>query len=256
MTADKLRYACAIILIWAPVLLAQSPSAQSPGACYPSRLRGAYGFQLTGHITTSGTDKLAAGIGRLEFDGKGTVSGVSSVNFAGYYLGNPVTGTYEASADCSLTFKLQDTSGAWQQFEGKLTPDLLSANFHQTDSGATQTGTLLKVAPACTTAALAPRYSFSLSGNIIPMNPGEMLRSFSLTGTADPDRSGRLKLLVNGTASSGTISLDSDCLAQLSLDLPSGDTVALRGVLVEGGKRILAVQTDPGAAVVATFSAR
>ena len=38
--------------------------------------------------------------------------------------------------------------------------------------------------------------------------------------------------------------------------LPSGDSVELRGILVNSGKRILAMETDPGAAVTATFTAK
>ena len=73
---------------------------------------------------------------------------------------------------------------------------------------------------------------------------------------AEPDAAGAIKLTVGDTAGSGTIVIDSDCIAQLTLALPSGDTVALRGVLVDGGKRILAIETDPGTTVTATFTAR
>jgi hypothetical protein len=88
------------------------------------------------------------------------------------------------------------------------------------------------------------------------MNPGDVARRISLTGTAEPDAAGALKLTVSDTAGSGTIAIDSDCVAQIALALPSGDSVALRGILVNSGKRILAMQTDPGAAVTATFTAR
>jgi hypothetical protein len=40
------------------------------------------------------------------------------------------------------------------------------------------------------------------------------------------------------------------------MTLPSGDTVNLRGVLVNGGKQILAMETDPGATVTAKFNAK
>jgi hypothetical protein len=231
-------------------------SAQTTSVCNPAKLEGAYGFQLSGRTTISGDSQPMAGIGRLEFDGRGAISGVSSVNFAGYFLGNPVTGKYEAQTDCSIVWSLQDVSGAWQRFEGKLTPDLLAAQFHQTDPGAARNGTMQKVAPTCSVAGLAARYSFSLSGDAIPMDPGDVPRRISVTGMAEPDAAGAIKLTVGDAAGSGTIAIDGDCIAQLTLALPSGDTVALRGVLVDGGKRILAIETDPGSTVTATFTAR
>ena len=88
------------------------------------------------------------------------------------------------------------------------------------------------------------------------MNPGDVPKRVSATGIAQPDAAGALQLTMADTAGSGTIAIDSDCIAQMTLALPSGDTVVLRGVLVNGGKRILAVETDPGTTVTATFTAR
>ncbi len=235
---------------------AASLAAQEVDVCNPANLQGAYGFQLSGHTTISGTSKPVASIGRLEFDGQGGVSGSASVNFAGYYLGNPVTGKYEASADCTLTWSLQDDSGAWQHFRGKLTPDLLAARFSQTDPGAAQNGTMQRVAPQCAASALAPAYSFTLSGNAIPMNPGEVPRRISADGIAEPDAAGALKLTVANTTAAGAISVDSDCIATVTLNLPAGLTVALRGIVVENARRILAVETDPGTTVTAVFNAK
>jgi hypothetical protein len=230
--------------------------AQDASVCNPAHFEGAYGFQLSGHTTISGRPKPAASIGRLEFDGRGAVTGESSVNFAGYFLGNPVTGKYEANADCSLTWSLQDDSGAWQHFSGRLTPDLLAATFHQTDPGGAQDGTMQKVAPKCSVAGLAPHYGFSLSGNAIPMNPGEAPHRISATGAAETDAIGSLKLTVGDASGTGSIAIDSACIATMALTLPTGESLALRGVLVDGGKRILAVETDPGTTVTATFIAK
>lgn len=231
-------------------------SAQSANVCEPAKFAGAYGFQLSGLTLISGTSKPVASVGRLDFDGQGGVSGESSVNFAGYFLGNPVTGKYQVSADCTLIWELQDDSGGWQHFEGKLTPDLLAARFQQTDAGAAQNGVMQKAAAKCSTGALAPRYSFALSGNFTPMNPGDAPRRIVADGIAEPDAAGTLKLTSSGATGSGSIAIDSDCIATIALDLPSGTTVALRGMLVDGGKRILAIETDPGTTVTATFNAK
>ncbi len=231
-------------------------SAQTVDVCTPAKLQGAYGFQLSGRTTISGASKPVASVGRLEFDGRGALSGAASVNFAGYFLGNPVTGKYEAHDDCSVTWSLQDDSGAWQHFEGRLTPDLLAAQFRQTDDGGAQNGTMQKVAATCSAAGLAERYNFSLAGSAIPMNAGETPRRISVSGVAEPDAAGAIKLTAGDATGAGTIAIDADCIAQIALTLPSGDTLVLRGVLVNGGKRILAIATDPGTAVTATFTAK
>jgi hypothetical protein len=237
---------------------AQTPPVQPAvtTVCNPAKLQGAYAFQLLGMTTIGSEPRPVASIGRVLFDGSGNVSGEVSVNFAGYFLGNPVTGKYEAGADCHIAFTLQDTSGNWQHFTGALTPDLLSAKFRQTDAGAAQDGTLQLVAKTCSAGTLALHYGFTISGGTTPMVEGEVPQRISVTGAADPDPAGALKLTVNGVAGSGTIAIDSDCIAQMTLALPAGETMVLRGVLVEGGKRILAIVTDAGTTASATFTAR
>ncbi len=247
---------CLLVAFASTAILTLACPADAADVCHPALLQGAYGFQLSGNTAISGSQKPVASLGRLEFDGKGGVSGESSVNFAGYFLGNPITGNYEAHADCSITWKLQDTSGGWQHFAGVLTPDLLSVKFHQSDPGAAQNGTMQKAAPDCSVAGLAAKYSFSLSGNVIPMNPGDVAKNLSATGIAEPDAAGSVKLTVGTAQSVGTITIDSDCTVEMALTLPSGDSILLRGVLVSGGKRILAIATDPGTTVTATFTAK
>jgi len=227
-------------------------------ACDPAKLSGAYGFELSGQTTISGDSKPVVSVGRLVFDGHGVLSGYSSVNFAGYFLGNPVTGVYEAHTDCTISWSLQDDSGAFQHFTGKLTPGDSSAEFHQSDPGGAQNGVLQKVAAECSAAGLASLYSFGIAGSTTPMIPGDVARRISAAGSMEPDAAGNLKITVPGTdmPTAGTITVDSDCFAQISMALPSGDTVNLRGILVNSGKQILAMQTDAGATVTAKFNAK
>src|SRR5205085_1772776 len=93
-------------------------SAPSFGVCDPKVVQGTYGFQLSGDARVSGDLKPAVTVGRVTFDGAAGVSGVSSVNFAGYLLGNPVNGTYETRPDCTISWSFQDDSGNQQHFAG------------------------------------------------------------------------------------------------------------------------------------------
>ncbi len=187
-------------------------------------------------------------LGRISFDDNGKVSGTSSIKFAGFLLGNPVTGTYEANPDCTATWQLQDDSGAYQHFRGKFTPDGSRVQFRQTDPGGVRNGIMLRTSDSCTAGDLKRQYSFSVSGNTIPMNPGEVAHSVSGKGVID-------------TARDGDFQVDGDCGVHFSLTVPPSDgqtaasPIPMRGFLVNAGKEILAFQTDPGAMVSARLTA-
>ncbi len=228
------------------LLLLPGAVAQDRDVCNPTNLVGTYAFQLSGSTTISGTPKPTASLGRLTFDGSGSLSGTASATFSGVLLGNPVTGTYEAKSDCSITWKLQDDSGAFQNFSGTLSPDGTRVQFRQTDPGGAQRGIMQKTSDTCSAADLQQKYTFTVSGTTIPMQPGEVRHKVSAEGTLD-------------VAGNGTFEVDSDCSVRFVLTLPPGPSptnlppMTMRGFLVNGGKEILAFQTDPGAMVAARF---
>ena len=238
---------CWLLLVAAPLLHAQS-------VCDTAKFQGAYGFLLTGETTISGDSKPVASAGRLVFDGNGAISGESSVNFAGYLLGNPVTGSYEVTPACTITWKLQDDSGAFQHFAGRFSTDWSHASFRQADAGGAQSGTLERIAPQCSPGALAATYQFTISGSTTPMNLGETAHMVHATGKLFHGEDGQLQLSVDGGgANRQEIDIDSSCVVTTSLSLPTG-TASLRGYLVKNGEEILAIETDAGAAVTAKFT--
>jgi hypothetical protein len=222
------------------------PLALRAQVCDPVKLIGAYGFQLSGTTTISGDPKSTTSLGRLVFDGHGNISGTSSTMFAGYLLGNPVTGTYELRTDCTITWKLQDDSGGWQNFTGSMNSDLSRATFRQPGLGGPHRGTLTRMPDSCTAKDLRKRYTYTVNGERIPMVEEDTGHSTSASGTVD-------------VARNGTFSVDSDCTVTFDLVLlgPSERLVSLhmRGMLVNGGREILAIETDPGAMVAARFNA-
>jgi hypothetical protein len=228
------------------LLLLPGAAAQAADVCNPTKLVGSYAFQLSGATTISGTSKPTASLGRITFDGSGNLSGTASATFSGVLLGNPVTGTYESKSDCSVTWKLQDDSGAFQNFSGTLSPDGTRAQFRQTDPGGAQRGIMQKISDSCSAADLQKKYTFTVSGNTTPVQPGEVPHTISAEGTLD-------------VAENGTFQVDSDCSIHFVLMLPPGPSpttispMTMRGFLVNGGKEILAFQTDPGAMVAARF---
>lgn len=223
-------------------------AAQAASVCNPADLVGPYAFQLTGWTDISGSPKPTTSLGLIVFDGSGGLSGTASAMFRGLLLGNPVTGSYEAKADCSVIWKLQDDSGGFQNFGGTLSSDGTGVQFKQTDPGGAQRGIMKKTSDACSAADLQPKYHFTVSGSVIPMLPGEISRTVSASGTLD-------------IGENGSFEVDSDCAVRFALTLPAQNAqggepppMTMRGFLVEGGKEILAFQTDPGAMVAARLS--
>jgi hypothetical protein len=230
------------------LVLPSGLAAQAALVCDPAKLIGPYAFQLTGSTDISGTPQPTASLGRLAFDGRGSLSGTASATFRGLLLGNPVTGSYEAKSDCSAIWKLQDDSGAFQNFSGTFSADGTRVQFTQTDPGGAQRGIMQKTSDACSAADLLKEYDFTVSGSTIPMQDGEVGHAVAAKGTLD-------------IAENGSFEVESDCSVRFGWTLPDQDgqvtepsLMAMRGFLVNGGKEILAFQTDPGAMVAARFT--
>lgn len=245
------------------LLAVLSLCARAADVCNPRDLEGGFGFQLNGRTNISGESKPAVTLGSLAFDGDGGVSGTASVKYSGLLLGNPVTGTYAASTDCNVTWSLQDDSGAYQHFSGIATPDGRRVRFRQTDPGGAQDGLLVRTAaPDCKSSDLRTKYAFTLSGTMVPMTQVAPSNSVHAKGVMEQDSTHHFRLTLDDqSATDVDLSIESDCTMDMGLVLPiEGDETAkplkLRGILVDAGREILAIQTDPGAVVSARFTAQ
>src|SRR5579863_3306249 len=223
--------------------------------CDPRDFHGSYGFQLSGdtRISSDAKTKPTASIGSVAFDGTGGLSGYSSAHFAGFLQGNPTTGKYEAHTDCSITWSLQDDSGNFQHFSGNMTPDFVRIEFHQTDQGGPQKGIMVRTPAVCNAAALQPEYHLSISGSFTPMEDGQEAHRVSASGTAAVREGGKLwfDFAANQPSVEGKVEVDSDCVVRVEIGGTS--PMKLRGFLVNDGKEILTIETDPGATVTANF---
>src|ERR1039457_3006999 len=197
-----MRAPCLFLLVLFPDF-----AAHAADVCNPVDLVGPYAFQLTGSTDISGTPKPAVSLGRISFGDRGSLSGTASATFRGLLLGNPVTGTYQANSDCSVTWKLQDDSGGFQNFSGTLSADATSLLFKQTDPGGAQRGIMKKIPGACSSADLLKSYYFTVSGSTTPMLPGQVPDTVSAKGTLDIGRN-------------GSFQVESDCSVSFGLTLP------------------------------------
>jgi len=235
--------------------------AAAANPCGPNDIQGTYGMQLSG-VTTVGVDgpQPVAAIGRLVFDENGGVNGVSSIGIAGYFVGSPVNGKYSFKADCSLTFDLRDQSGGFQHFAGVAKDNATRVDIRQTDAQAGADGVLLRTASGCQTASLHGAYAFNLAGTASEFADGrERGTPLSVKGTVTSDGAGNLELTWTGGHTTGTYEVDSDCIAEIELGVTQGDSadiVKLRGVLVNQGRLLLAVESDPAGVAIARLIAK
>jgi hypothetical protein len=252
-------------LTWVVLLVLLTVAAQAADVCGRDDLYGPYGFQFSGTTTISGAETPVAGIGRIEFGDDGVLSGISSVNFNGLYLGNPVTGTYEFGTDCRMSMSLQDDSGALQHFSGTVTPGGKRVTFHQTDPGIVERGVMLRTSASCTNTDFRPSYAFTMSGVYTPLAPDGASGTISAVGTINAPSSGGLtltrRLRDTDVTASGTFKVESNCFVDFEFTLPEGDRqlaipMKLRGILVDEGEEILAISSDPAETLSARFTAR
>ncbi|HLK69950.1 MAG TPA: hypothetical protein VKU19_41260 [Bryobacteraceae bacterium] len=226
-------------------------------ACDATGIYGPYGFQLSGTTTIGGPAQPVAVVGRLVLDGKGAISGVSSVNFNGYFLGNPTTGKYEVKEDCSVNFSLQDTSGGYQNFTGKAVTGGASIDIQQSDPGTHERGQMLRSLDTCAASSFQGQYRFTLSGHSTPFATDGVKGPPSARAVVQADGNGNLVVQRGDAKTSGTFTVGSDCFVDLQFGLADGDSsslIKLRGILVNGGKEMMAVESDPEQVGSARFS--
>lgn len=257
VAANARRYS---FLLFASILALHVTHA---AVCDPEVFHGAYGLSLTGNTTIGGTTRPVAVVGRLVLDDSENLSGISSASFTGLIFGNRVTGKYEAQRDCSVTWTLQDDSGNLQHFAGTMSADGRHVAFRQTDPGGAENGNLLRTMEGCSESSLAGKFKLTVSGRTVDVNTAVDSGRVSFWGLLGADGSGNLSLASGPdepAVVAGTYDVLDDCFVELVLQLPPGEheTAALhfRAILVENGREVLGIQTDPGTIVALRLVSR
>jgi hypothetical protein len=116
---------------------------------------------------------------------------------------------------------------------------------------------VLQKTPAnCDTAAFKGRYEYNSSGVSTPYALGGGGTTVTEKGTMDADGAGNLTLNVLDQATGGTYEVDSECFVEIRYTPASGDEINLRGILVNGGKEVMAIHTDPEVTGTVKLTAR
>ena len=224
--------------------------------CDPKAFHGAYGLSLTGATTIGGPTRPVAVVGRLVADDSGNLSGISSASFTGLIFGNSVTGKYEAHTDCSVTWTLQDDSGNFQHFAGTMSAGGGHVAFRQTDPGGAGNGILLRTMDGCSVSSLAGTFQLTASGRTVDVDTAVDSGPISLRGVLIADGAGNLSAASGPdepAQAAGMYEVAEDCFVNLALELPADEHQAaamhFRAILVDNGREVLGIQTDPGTVV-------
>ena len=108
-------------------------------ACRDADLRDNWVIQASGsNIITSGS---FAQVGKLRFDGEGSVTGTTGSSLNGVIVRHNVSGTYSVREDCTLSLSLTDENGVVSHIVGAFIDDGSQFDFIYSDEGVVIPGT-------------------------------------------------------------------------------------------------------------------
>jgi hypothetical protein len=247
----------------------EQPETMRPQPCSVEALRGHYGFSVRGFTdAASGLPAPLQGpfaaAGTTVYDGAGHVTiAARSASFNGVVRTvPPENGTYAVDGDCVVT--AQYPSGVTTRnvlVDGGRAMYAMQTNAGTTIAGVSQrlgrSDDLDRERLRCTPQGLAGRYGFIAEGHAGPP-------TLALPASVPLVGNGRVTLQASGRfdatalrsvggmldaqplALSGSFSVGADCAVQMSFDVGFN----FSGTVVDGGREIVFVETDPGTALV------
>ena len=238
-------------------------STAHAAVCDPKAFHGAYGFSLTGTTTIGGPARPVAVVGRVVVDDSGNLSGISSASFTGLVFGNRVTGKVLPQTDCTVTLTLQDETGNFQHFAGTVNAGSGRVVFRQTDPGGAQNGILLRTTNGCSASSLAGTFKVKASGRTVDLTTGVDSGRVSVRGVGIADGARNLSFDSGPdepALGAGSYEVADDCFVTLVLELPAAEhktaTMHFRAIVVDNGREVLGIQTDPGTVVALRLTSR
>ena len=245
-----------ILVFLTCVVLSASPAT---AACSNASLTGTYGILATG---LNGSLQPASSLDQVSVDGAGHFTGTSTKSSDGSIVTYSFKGTYSIAANCTGSGTFTNQSNQVEHYQIVLnnvgTGGLALGGFLiQTDSTRVQSSLALAQGTAtCTNLGVKQTYAFEATGSIIGTGQIAAVGQLTLNGTGGI--TGRETLSLNGTIHSsvvvsGSYKINSNCTGSATFT-PSGLTALhFNLVVVNGGKEIMALQTDKNSIVTGTF---
>lgn len=228
-----------------------------PNHCTAPMLSGGYGYAIEGwFVGVDGYQHPFGAAGSLFSDGKGGLSGTTTASSAGLIDKRAMSGTYNVSDDCTGSAALRDDLGQTSEFDIVVVDYGREVLFIQTDPGTIISGGVKLRAGACGTRNVNGPYSYAIDGWVVALIGGG-LSPFADSGRIEADGAGRFSgasVVSNGgvvakRAITGTYAVDDDCLGSATFNDGFGNALAVDLVVVNDGRELQFIQTDPGTVV-------
>src|SRR5579863_5000486 len=230
-------------------------SAAWAANCSNASLSGTYGFLHDG--TDSNGAPASAAVTQLTFDPTtGTFAGENTASHDGVIVTAPVTGTYSVASNCTGT---GNPAGA-SPFSFVVTPSGFLA-LHLLSEGFA----VKQALPACTNAGAVGSFGLETTGALIAGSSatavafiGEL--KLTVNSSGEGVISGHLAASENGTflpfadePVSGSYKVGTDCMGTAKIAPKGHSEMHFSFVVVDGGKEVLAVETDADTVVSGTM---
>lgn len=229
-------------------------SAAFGATCSNASLSGTYGFQHDGTDST-GTPNSAA-VSQITFDSTaGTFTVENTASHDGVITTSSLNGTYAVASNCTGTGY---PTGA-TPFSIVVTPTGFLAAHLFSEGFAMKQGS-----PTCANAAVKGNFGFEATGTFLAGAPAigavAFIGELKLTVNASGERviSGHLASSVGSTflaftPVTGSYTVDKDCRGTVTITPEGLSEMHFSFVIVDGGKEMLAIETDANTVVSGTL---
>ena len=240
--------------------------------CSNASLSGTYGFTAQG-FTVAGSPVPGplqgpfASLGTAVYDGRGGVALIASATFNGFTQSLSTTkGSYHVNADCTFVSKLDNgatffasiVDGGRELFVLQTTPGVIASGVATLQDGRPSSGDNPESAGACPSSITRGVYGFISQGTGAPPTvPPPAAGPLQGVGTVKFALNGSFTLTavrsVNGFIDPQTLHLTgsyfftNDCNFQMIFDVVG---FHFNGTVVNGGKEVSFLETDPGTTFV------
>jgi hypothetical protein len=249
------RIVC-VALLFASIVVG-SPIAHA--ACSDASIKGTYGIVSVG---LNGSLQPASSLAQITLDGAGNLAGTSTKSIDGSLVTYTITGTYNIATNCTGTAVFNNQVGDIEHdnffINTANAAGLYAGSFLiQTDGNHVQSSiAVAQGAATCTNLGVKHPYSFEATGMIV--GTGQIAAAGRLTLNGTGSITGTETMSVNGAIHSslqttGTYQINANCTGAASFTPKVLPTVNFSLVVVNGGKQIMAVETDTNSIVTGTF---
>ena len=239
------------------LILSLAPALQAQGDCTDANLMGTYGIQSSGLNTTGAQAGPFASIGRFFSYGDGTAAASDTISQAGVISRRAMSVTYAVNPDCTFSAAFTPVLGPAFRVQGSLVDAGKEVMFLLSDPGPAIVGSMKRVgnlaAAPCTNTDLRGTYGLrsSAAGSVAS---GSSTAPIALVSSVFADGEGNYTetqtASVNGqivrATYTGAYQVNPDCTGSLILLNPTYGLSTGDFILVDGGREIRLIATNPG----------